>query len=69
MNTPVAAEGSSDGRILQQLVDVTAAEGQAQTHRNPSALRAIASKAGRIGGWFVDLSTNLVEWSDESPRS
>jgi len=42
-------------------------EALAQSRRRDALLR-IAGEVGRIGGWRVDLETQIVEWSPETAR-
>src|SRR5690606_33885667 len=36
--------------------------------RNTSSMLQIASRAGRLGGWIVELDTRSVSWTDETAR-
>ncbi len=63
-----AWEKGEPGRLSGVVEDITELRAAEDRERQATDLLRIAGEAARFGGWRVDLSTAVVEWSEATAR-
>jgi PAS domain S-box-containing protein len=64
----IAPLRDGEGRLrhlVKVMEDITSEREAAEEAQRSTALLRLAGRVGRIGGWEIEVATNLVQWSDE----
>lgn len=64
VNVPVHDRTGSVTHVLHRVTDVTDVVRQETSHARSSELLGIVERIARVGGWYADLLTGELTWSD-----